>query len=201
MSKKGFIGILIVGAIFIVAGVGTMLFAFRGNEIGHLYVNDAIVTFNATEVKGLYTIPSTGVRIDRTTNTIEFYGSKILINVIASPENGSMYSFGVYGLVNPTIKVRKDALVTIQLINADDDMYHGLVITEGAPPYPYMGTMMFDRPVFFNSYIQPLSYERNGEYRGASAVFIASVSGTFYYICQVIGHASKGMYGKFIVKD
>ncbi len=203
MSRKGFIGILIIGAVLIAAGVGTMIFAFGGNEMGRFGYNSNSITttFNATEVERLSSIPSTGVKIDKKTNTIEFYGSKVSILIIASPENGSMYSFGVYGLVNPTIIVPKDAQISVQLINMDDDMYHGIVITAGPPPYFYMGTMMFDGPAFANSYIQPLPQERNGEYFGSSTTFTLSTSGTFYYICQVVGHASKGMYGKFVVKD
>ncbi len=201
MSKKGFIGILIIGAILIAVGVGTMIFAFGGNEMGGFGYNSSGVTttFNATEIKGLYSVPSTGVRIDKTTNTIEFYGSKVSIHIIASPKNGSMYSFGVYGLVNPTIIVPKGAHVTFLFVNMDDDMYHGIVVTTGAPPYFYMGTMMFDRPAFVDSYIPPLPQEKNGQYAGASTTFVSSAAGTFYYICQVPGHASKGMYGKFII--
>ncbi len=203
MNRKGFIGILIIGVILVALGAGAIFFAFGGNEMGHLGYSSSNIftTFNATEVEKLSSIPSSGVKVDKMTNTIEFYGSKVSIPIIASPENGSMYSFGIYGLVNPTIIVHKDAQITVQLINMDDDMYHGIVITAGAPPYFYMGTMMFDRPAFVNSYIPPLPEEKNGEYAESSTTFAVSTSGTFYYICQVMGHASKGMYGKFVVKD
>lgn len=201
MSKKGFVGILIIGAILVAAGVGTMIFAFGGNGMGRFGYgfNGTETTFSAPEVEELSSAPATGVRIDKSANTIEFYGSKVSIPIMASPENGSMYSFGIYGLVNPTIIIRKDAQVTVQFINMDDDMYHGVVITPGSPPYFYMGTMMLDRPAFVNSYVPPLPQEKNGEYPGASVTFVTSASGTFYYICQVMGHASKGMYGKFVV--
>ncbi len=202
MSRKGFIGILIIGAVLVTAGVGTMIFAFGGNGMGRFGygLSGTATTFSASEIENLSLLPASGVRIDKAANTIEFYGSKVQIPIMASPENGSMYSFGVYGLVNPTIIIRKDAQVTVQFINMDDDMYHGVVITAGSPPYFYMGTMMLDRPAFVNSYIPPLPQEKNGEYSGASMMFVTSASGTFYYICQVMGHASKGMYGKFVVK-
>ncbi len=201
MNEKGFAVILIIGAILVAAGVGTMIFAFGGNGMGRFGYdsNNVMTTFNAIEVEKLSSVPATGVKIDKAANTIEFYGSKVSIPITASPKNGSMYSFGVYGLVNPTITVNKDAQVTIQLVNMDDDMYHGVVITAGSPPYFYMGTMMFDGPAFANSYIPPLPEEEGGEYSELSTTFTPSMSGTFYYICQVTGHASKGMYGKFVV--
>ncbi len=203
MHKKGFVSLLIIGVILVALGAGAMIFAF-GNRtgagcFGYGSNDSGVSTFNATEVKKLSLIPSTGVKIDKAKNTIEFYGSKVLIPIMASPENGSMYSFGIYGLVNPTIIVHKDAQITVQLVNMDDDMYHGVVITSGAPPYFYMGTMMFDGPAFVNSYIPPLPEEKNSEYPESSTTFTVSTLGTFYYICQVMGHASKGMYGKFVV--
>lgn len=205
MHKEGFVSLLIIGVIFIALGAGAMIFAFgrKGTGIGCFGYSDSpvISTFNATEVEKLSLIPQTGVKIDKTANTIEFYGPKVSIPIMASPENGSMYSFGIYGLVNPTIIVSKDAQITVYLVNMDDDMYHGVVITSGAPPYFYMGTMMFDGPAFASSYIPPLPEERNGEYPESFMTFTASVPGTFYYICQVMGHASKGMYGKFVVKN
>ncbi len=201
MAKRGIIGILVVGLILVGIGVGGMLFAFSGNTMSPFGFNsgNTVLSLNATEVRNLVLPPATAVKIDKYANTIEFYGSNVVIPVVASPENGSMYSFGVYGLVNPTIIVRKDAQVRVQLINADDDMYHGIVITNGAPPYFYMGTMMFDRPAFSGSYIPPLAEEKEGKFPSSSMTFTTSISGTFYYICQVMGHASKGMYGKFIV--
>ncbi len=197
--KKGFIGPLIIGVILVGIGVAGMLFVFNGQRI--LQLTSKGSTLTASEVEKLYSFPSTGVKVDKIANTIEFYSPRVFIPVIASPENGTMYSFGVYGLVNPTIIVSKGAEVTIQLVNMDDDMYHALMITAASPPYPYMGTMMFNRPAFLNAYIPPLPEEKDAEYSQLSTTFIASTAGTFYYICQVMGHASKGMYGKFIVNN
>lgn len=33
-----------------------------------------------------------------------------------------------------------------------------------------------------------------------NASILASQSGTYYYICQVPGHATNGMYGEFIIE-
>ncbi len=192
------------GLILAIAGIGTMAFAFGGmgwmGNAGAFSGNSA-VTLNATSLSELSTAPSTGVVVDAKANTVEFTGSKVTVPMVASPENGPMYSFGVYGLVNPTVIVRQGAEVRLLFVNGDDDMYHGVVVTAGAPPYPYMGMMMFDSPAFGNSFVSPLPAESSGKYAGASAIFDASQAGSFYYICQVPGHASDGMYGKFLVEN
>ena len=61
------------------------------------------------------------VKINKETNTITFEGNNIIIPFIASPDENNMFAYGVYGLVNPNIVVKKDAKITIKLINKDDD--------------------------------------------------------------------------------
>ena len=200
MKKRKFLP----GVLFLIVGIGTMVFAFGGMYWfgnGGVFSENSSITLNASSLSELETVPSTGVIVDAKTNTVKFTGSKIIIPIIASPENGPMYSFGIYGLVNPTIVVRRSTEVRLLFVNGDNDMYHGVVVTAGAPPYPYMGMMMFDNPAFGNSFVPPLPPESSGKYTGASAIFDASQAGSFYYICQVPGHAADGMYGRFLVEN
>jgi len=79
-------------------------------------------------------------------------------------------------------------------------MAHGLIITRLPPPYPYMGTMMAA-----TGGIPPLAPRssdslQNASYAAGTAHFRATTPGTYYYLCQVPGHAQKGMYGKIIVE-
>ncbi len=158
-----------------------------------------VKTINKNELKKLLKTPSKGVKINRKTNTIEYSGKKIIIPIIASPSEKAMYAFGVYGLVNPTIVVHKGTTVKLLFVNKDDDMFHGVMITSAAPPYPYMA-MMLAPVVYQSSFIRPVRYyESGGKYPETSSIFYASKSGIFYYICQVPGHAHDKMYGKFVV--
>lgn len=190
---------LILGVILTIIGM-SIIFLFGSNIMGAFGYGNASYTYvNNSFLNNLQ--KGANVRIDKGSNTIKFLGSKITIPIIASPENASMYSFGVYGLVNPTIIVGKNAQITIQLINRDDDMYHGVMVTVENPPYPYMRNMMFNQLAFKNSYVVPLPLGVDNKYPKSSTTFIADKMGNFYYICQVLGHASKGMYGKFIVSN
>jgi rusticyanin len=142
------------------------------------------------------------VTIDNKNNSIIFNDQNIIIPVVASPTDNSMYSFGIGNLINPTIVVRKNSNINLKLVNNDDDMYHGIIITNTPPPYPY--TVMMNVSLAFQySAIRPLPYEdkQNKLLATGSTEFNANEPGTYYYICQVPGHAQQGMYGKFIVLD
>jgi len=62
-------------------------------------------------------------------------------------------------------------------------------------------SMMFNVRIFENSYIPPLPESKGGKYFKLSNSFTVSQTGTFYFICQIMGHAYRGMYGKFVVID
>jgi len=190
---------LAAGIILAAIGFGMLIYAFGAvGQFKYGYYNSNITSINESALKKLYIAPKTGVKIDKTHNSIEFYGKDVTIPVVASPKGAkSMYSFGIYSLINPTIIVHENAKVTIQFVNEDDDMYHNVAIVRDAPPYPYMSMMI--APAFEDSFVWMLPESSNGKFPVASNSFIASHTGIFYYICQVMGHASEGMYGKFVV--
>ncbi len=200
--KKGTISLLIAGMILLGIGISVAVFAFGfGGFMGGFFGGN-VMTISASQVSALSTVSvaTKTIKIDKSVNTIYFYAKDVTIPVIASPKGGPMYSFGIYGLINPRVVVQRNAKVTIEFVNGDNDMYHGIVITSGAPPYYYMGAMMFDGIAFVGSEIRPLPPENNGKFYMASNTFIANNAGDFYYICQVPGHAADGMYGEFVVR-
>lgn len=135
--------------------------------------------------------------VDKTNNTITFNKQDVNITLLGGPEYADE-KFVVGSLVNPTIKVVKGAKVTLNFINEDEGMLHGIEVITSPPPYAYMS--MMQGPIYPGAYVPVIPQAEDGNYPNASATFVASQSGTYYYICQVPGHAAKGMYGKIIIQ-
>jgi rusticyanin len=135
--------------------------------------------------------------IDKNNNTITFSGKTIAIVMFASPESADE-KFVVGGLINPTIQVPVDAAVSLEIVNEDVGIPHGIEITSAAPPFAYMSMMQGN--VYANSIVSPLPAATKDNYPSAVTNFTTSESGTFYYLCEYPSHAATGMYGKFIVK-
>jgi hypothetical protein len=91
-----------------------------------------------------------GARIDRSARSITFTTSQVYLAVVASPAGGPDETFRVAGLVNPAITVPAGARVSIEVINADPDTAHGLVIT-ASPALSSWMPMMTDGPAFTGS--------------------------------------------------
>ena len=157
--------------------------------------------FNAAQA--MIRASSQGPSVDSAANTVTYRGSTITIDVIAVQPDRPDTTFEVAGLVDPTIHLPRDAVVTIRLINMDygADMPHGLVVTNTPPPYPYMTMPMMGGAT---GGIPPLAARSTvdvhaAQYQAGSARFHTVTAGTYYYLCQVPGHAQKGMYGQIIV--
>lgn len=134
--------------------------------------------------------------VNKAKNSIVFTGSNVTIVFDAGPENADG-KFVVGGLVNPNIQVSKGANVTFKVINMDLGMPHGIEVTSSTPPYGYMSMMRGN--IYSGSFITPLPDAQQGKYPMASTSFTATQTGNFYYLCQVPGHAEKGMYGKISI--
>lgn len=52
--------------------------------------------------------------------------------------NGSGNAFLIYGLINPTLMMPKNAIVHVEFINLDSSEYHNVIMTATGPPYQYM---------------------------------------------------------------
>lgn len=134
--------------------------------------------------------------VDKDANTIAYTGTDVNIVMFGGPEEADG-KFVIGGLVNPTLKIPQGANVTLELINEDTGMPHGVEVTTASPPYYFM-TMM-QGGVYPGSFIPPIPEAANNQYPSAQISFTASTTGQFYYICQYPGHAAKGMYGKIII--
>ena len=117
---------------------------------------------------------------------------------VASPAGGPDETFRIAGLVNPALIVPAGAQVSIQVINADPDTAHGLVITASqgrSSPMP----MMTSRPAFPGSALWFLGNPTTAGMHTATLTFTATTPGTYQYLCPVPGHAQQGMTGTFTV--
>ena len=119
---------------------------------------------------------------------------------MASPAGGPDETFRIAGLVNPAITVPAGAQVSIQVINADPDTAHGLVITASSDVSSWM-PMMTDQPAFAGSALWFLGNPTTAGMHTATLTFTATQPGTYHYLCPVPGHAQKGMTGTFTVSS
>ncbi len=153
--------------------------------------------------------PLAGVSVDAGTNTVTIGANNVTIPVEAAPvwypQSGDYWL--IYGLVNPTIQIDKGQLVNFLFINMDNDT-HMPALTTIPPPYSYMtmmGGMMSQSQSGWLAVGPMLRGVPTGAVTSNTAYVDTTVSvrfndtGTFWYICLVMGHAQMGMYGKIIV--
>ncbi len=141
-----------------------------------------------------------GARIDRAAKAITFSTTTVRLVAVASPAGGPDETFRIAGLVNPAITVPAGAKVSIQVINADPDTAHGLVVTTDqnvSSPMP----MMTSRPAFAGSAVWFLGNPTAAGMHTAALAFTATTPGTYHYLCPVPGHAQQGMTGTFTVSN
>jgi rusticyanin len=129
---------------------------------------------------------------------ITFSGRRAQFAVIASPAGGPDESFRTAGLVDPTIVVRAGTHVSIELVNADPDMAHGLVVSAGGSASSWM-PMMTAAPAFAGSALWFLGNPTSAGMHAGTLHFTAATAGNYEYLCTVPGHAQKGMRGAFVV--
>ncbi len=141
-----------------------------------------------------------GARVDRAAKTITFTTADVRMVVVASPAGGPDETFRIAGLVNPAVTVPDGAKVSIQVINADPDTAHGLVITASSDVSSWM-PMMTDRPAFAGSALWFLGNPTTAGMHTATLTFTATTPGTYHYLCPVPGHTQKGMTGTFTVSS
>jgi rusticyanin len=138
-----------------------------------------------------------GAKINAAANTITFTTGAVSLAAVASPTGGPDETFRIAGLVNPKIIVPSGARVRIQVINADPDTAHGLVITASGSPSAM--PMMTSRTAFTGSALWFLGNPTSAGMHTGTFTFTATTPGSYQYLCPVPGHAQKGMAGSFIV--
>jgi rusticyanin len=141
-----------------------------------------------------------GAHINHAARTITFTTGRVQLAAVASPAGGPDETFRIAGMVNPKITVPAGAQVSIQVINADPDTAHGLVITNGQDLSSWM-PMMTSRPAFTGSALWFLGNPTAAGMHAGTLTFTAATPGTYHYLCPVPGHAQKGMTGLFTVSN
>jgi hypothetical protein len=138
-----------------------------------------------------------GASVGRASGTITFTGRDVTLTVLASPST-SAGAFRIAGMTDPAITVPAGAHISIQLINADTAMAHGLVITAGADRSQM--PMMNGVPAFTGSALWFLGKPTISGMHAGAITFTATTPGSYQYLCPVPGSARDGMSGTFTVR-
>jgi rusticyanin len=176
------------------AGAGTD----PGKIMGRLWADAPGPRVSAAQAAALGGQVPAGARIDRTANTITFTATTVRLTVLAGPSGGPGETFRIAGMVNPAIVVPAGTQVSIEVINADPDTAHGLVIT-ASQDTTWM-PMMTARPAFTGSALWFLGNPTSAGMHAGTLTFTAATPGTYRYLCPVPGHARDGMAGAFTVR-
>jgi len=139
-----------------------------------------------------------GASINRARNAVTFATASIHLVAVASPAGGPDETFRIAGLTNPTLIVPTGSQVSIEVINADPDTAHGLVITASQATISWM-PMMTARPAFTGSAMWFLGNPSAAGMHAGTLTFAVTTPGTYRYLCPVPGHAQDGMTGTFTV--
>jgi len=175
-------------------GTGTDM----GQVMGQLWAGAPGPRVSAAQAAALGSQVPAGASVDRAAGTITFTTTTVRLTILASPSGGPDETFRAAGLTNPRIIVPARAQVSIQLINADPDTAHGLVITASqatTSPMP----MMTAQPAFTGSALWFLGNPSAAGMHAGTLTFTATTPGTYRYLCPVPGHAQEGMAGAFII--
>lgn len=170
-----------------------------GKIMGALWAGAPGPRVSPAEASRLGSQVPAGATVDHAANSVTFTGTSVRLAVLASPSGGRDETFRIAGLTDPAIIVRAGARVSIEIINADPDTAHGLVITPSHAGASWM-PMMTARSAFPGSALWFLGNPTSAGMHVGTLTFTASTPGTYRYLCPVPGHATKGMAGTFTVR-
>ena len=170
-----------------------------GKVMGSLWANAPGPRVSAAQAAALGGQIPAGAQVDRAANTLTYTTATAALTIVASPSGGPDETFRAAGLTNPRVIVPAGARVSIQLVNADPDTAHGLVVTSAGAAGSWM-PMMTARPAFAGSALWFLGNPTQAGMHAGTLTFTASAAGSYQYLCPVPGHAQKGMAGAFIVR-
>jgi rusticyanin len=175
-----------------------MMDGSAGTVMGTLFANAPGPRVSAAQAQRLGAQVPAGASIDRAARTITFATANVNLVVLASPLMPAE-SFRIAGMADPTVSVPAGAHVTIELINADADMAHGLVIMPAGTARSAM-PMMTAASSFTGSALWFLGKPTTAGVHAGTITFTAATSGSYQYLCPVPGHARDGMAGIFTVR-
>ncbi len=144
-------------------------------------------------------LPGTNITVSG--NAVYINGSATVPVLMGPMNETSMYSFEIFGVVNPELHVRAGSTVHFLAVNVDNDSYHNFAISARGPPYYYMAGMMqggWNGNGFLAgmSFLSPMG---NSIFHYASFSYQFSSAATLWYLCTYPGHAQQGMYGEIVV--
>src|SRR5215468_2357712 len=99
-----------------------------GQFMGRLWAGAPGPRVSPATAAGLGTQVPAGAQVNKATRTVTFITTSVRLAVVASPAGGPDETFRIAGLVNPKITVPAGAHVRVQVVNADPDTAHGLVV-------------------------------------------------------------------------
>lgn len=168
-----------------------------GAVMGRLFAGAPGPRVSAAEASRLGEAVPAGATADRAGNRLVVGARSVRLVVLASPSMPSE-NFRIAGMTNPTVVVPDGAQVSIELVNADADMAHGLVVTASGAASWRM-PMMAGGPAFEGAGVWFLGASTASGMHTGQFSFTASAPGTYQYVCPVPGHAREGMAGTFVV--
>jgi rusticyanin len=171
-----------------------------GKIMGSLFANAPGPRVSPAQAAQLGSQIPAGAHINRAARTVTFTTGSVHLVALASPAGGPDETFRIAGMVNPTLIVPAGSRVSIQVINADPDTAHGLVITTSGDRSSWM-PMMTGRSAFTGSALWFLGNPTTAGMHASTLTFTATQPGTYQYLCPVPGHAQKGMTGTFTVSS
>lgn len=169
-----------------------------GKIMGALFANAPGTRVNPAQAARLGRQIPVGATVSSARHRITFSATSVRLVVLASPAGGPDETFRIAGMVDPVVVVKAGARVSIQVINADPDTAHGLVITASGAGSSWM-PMLTASPAFTGSAAWFLGNPTSAGMHAATLSFTASTPGTYRYLCPVPGHAQEGMTGTFTV--
>lgn len=165
-----------------------------GKIMGRLWAGAPGPRVSSAQAARLSTQIPAGAKVHRTARVITFTTTRVHVVVVASPPGGPDQAYRIAGLVNPRLVIPAGARVSIEAINADPTMAHGLVITSALDTRSWM-PMMTARPAFPGSALWFLGDQTIAGMHAGTLAFTAPTPGTYRYLCPIPGHARDGMTG------
>ena len=139
--------------------------------------------------------------VDHRARTVTYTSARAELVALGSAPGTPDETWTIAGMVNPTVHSHTGAHVTVHFFNADadQDTWHGWLLTTARPAYPRQVAQRV--PLAFpDAVARPVHGETVHRWFGRTVPFIAARAGTYYYLCQVPGHAQMGMYGELVVR-
>lgn len=168
-----------------------------GQVMGRFWANAPGARVSAADAARLATEAPAGASVDAGANRITFSGHVVHVAVVASP-HAADERFEIAGLIDPTLVIPSGGVVTVEVINADSDSAHGLVVT-GATQTPSAVPMMTAAPAFSGAALWFLGASTSAGLHEGTITFSADHAGSYTYLCPVPLHSQHGMMGTLIV--